>query len=53
LALYLDLDTYLYGLGGRNTKIHGREIGVEVHCGELRTAIPDALPLGITITCLK
>jgi hypothetical protein len=28
LMLYLDFETYLYDLGGRNPKIHGREIGV-------------------------
>src|SRR6267142_1932551 len=30
-TLYLDFDTDLYDLGGRNPEIRGREIGVEVH----------------------
>src|SRR6267142_2442730 len=33
-TLYLDFDTDLYDLGGRNPEIRGREIGVEVHHGE-------------------
>src|ERR1700730_17857878 len=31
---YLDLETELYDLGGRNPEIRSREIGVEVHHGE-------------------
>jgi hypothetical protein len=34
LALYLNLETDLDNLGGRNAKIRGRQIGVEVHRGE-------------------
>src|ERR1700747_2078430 len=34
--LYLDFNTDLYDLGGRNPEISGREIGVEVHHGEQR-----------------
>src|ERR1700704_2552072 len=33
-TLYLDFETDLYDLGGRNPEIRGREIGVEVHHGE-------------------
>src|ERR1700730_6856580 len=33
-TLYLDFETDLYDLGGRNPEIRGREIGVEVHRGE-------------------
>jgi hypothetical protein len=30
----LDFETNLHNLGGRNPKIRGRKIGVEVHRGE-------------------
>jgi len=33
-TLYLDFQTHLYDLGGRNSEIRGREICVEVHHGE-------------------
>src|SRR6478672_5929011 len=33
-TLYLDFETDLYDLSGRNPEIRGREIGVEVHHGE-------------------
>ena len=38
-ALYLDFETDLYDLGGRNPEIRDREIGVEVHHGE-RSGFP-------------
>src|ERR1700730_7790439 len=33
-TLYLHLETDLYDLGGRNSEIRGREIGVQMHHGE-------------------
>jgi hypothetical protein len=55
-TLYLDFETELHDLCGRNPEICGREIGVEVHRSEqgfLQTAIPDTLLLGIAIARLK
>ena len=55
-TLYLDFETHLYDLGGRNSEIRGREIGAEVNHGEqdfLQTALPDASLLRITITHSK
>ena len=48
-TLYLDFETHLYDLSGRNSEIRGREIGAEVNLGEqdfLQTALPDASLLG-------
>jgi len=55
-TLYLDFETHLYDLGGRNSEIRGREIGAEVNHGEqdfLQTALPDASLPPITITHWK
>jgi len=55
-TLYLDFETHLYDLSGRNSEIRGREIGAEVNHGEqdfLQTALPDASLLRITITHSK
>src|ERR1700730_19441522 len=37
-TLYLDFETDLYDLSGRNPETRGREIGVEVHHGSCETS---------------
>jgi hypothetical protein len=55
-TLYLDFETDLYDLGGRNLEIRGRRLAlrcIRANRDFLQTAMLDAPLLGITITRLN